>query len=106
MQPRTPQQIIATLAEWLHTDALCCRETDGPVADLQALVSCFWLPKLAIVNLVLIMFPTAQGFRRVLACFCLPVSVLIANVGCIISIVEIAAGPLALDLAWPLTSAG
>ncbi|KAK9840420.1 hypothetical protein WJX74_009658 [Apatococcus lobatus] len=37
-QPRTSQQIIATLAEWLHTDALCCRETDGPVADLQALV--------------------------------------------------------------------
>ncbi|KAK9869045.1 hypothetical protein WJX84_007544 [Apatococcus fuscideae] len=36
-QPRSPQQVISTLTEWLHTDALCCREQDGPVADLQAL---------------------------------------------------------------------
>lgn len=40
LQPRSPEQVIATLAEYLHTDALCCRETDGPVADLQALVRC------------------------------------------------------------------
>lgn len=40
LQPRSPEQVVATLAEYLHTDALCCRETDGPVADLQALVRC------------------------------------------------------------------
>lgn len=48
LQPRSPEQVIATLAEYLHTDALCCRETDGPVADLQALVRCTCLQTLAV----------------------------------------------------------
>lgn len=48
LQPRSPEQVIATLADYLHTDALCCRETDGPVADLQALVRCTCLHKFAV----------------------------------------------------------
>lgn len=42
-QPKSRQKVTDTMLQYLDTDAICCREEPGKLANLQAKV-CTWLP--------------------------------------------------------------